>query len=484
MSGLMTHFEPYLYLAEVTDRSALLSWGGFFFWISAEHPTDGNDWMLIDDDDLDHIFPPREDTIGRRSHPYDKTPEGALVQIFDATGGEEILSARAPGANHCWVSGLEADTEYRYRVVVNGKPWAEGELRDWVADEDFQGLRKSGRRYDTRFRTRPSVEQPTGLKFAVLGDFGRGVHYLTDEEHRQQEVARALELSVNREDLRLLITTGDNIYKHKAGGAGGSGKEDDDWFFSFYQPYRYIINRIPVYPSCGNHDSGETISEPSDDRQQLNDNFYVQERFSGLQGLASIEPGLFYRIRYGSNIEFISIDTSRNSIFPFADRNFEHPNHQAFLKAAFPPSSGNDSVWRIPFGHHPPYCAGPLHDNNNDVLEKVINKLCIPSGVRIFFSGHEHNFQHSQADGVDFFVTGGGGDIRLDDLDDDLIESAKTHAWGKGGHFLLVEIEGDTMKVTPIGELSGPASDPQSSTLAVFKPNSTVKVQPPFIVQK
>ena len=34
------------------------------------------------------------------------------------------------------------------------------------------------------------------------------------------------------------------------------------------------------------------------------------------------------------------------------------------------------------------------------------------AGVRVMFSGHEHNFQHSQVDGIDYFVTGAAGKLR------------------------------------------------------------------------
>lgn len=37
------HFEQYLYLAEVTKKSALCVWGGFFFWISGLHPAEGRE---------------------------------------------------------------------------------------------------------------------------------------------------------------------------------------------------------------------------------------------------------------------------------------------------------------------------------------------------------------------------------------------------------------------------------------------------------
>ena len=99
-----------------------------------------------------------------------------------------------------------------------------------------------------------------------------------------------------------MLTTGDNIY---AGSRllgipiGGTGDEDDDWFFTYFQPYRYVINRMPVYPSIGNHDADET--EERDDRAQVEDNFYLRERIAGEEaaGRASFGPGLFYRFRYG-----------------------------------------------------------------------------------------------------------------------------------------------------------------------------------------
>ena len=96
---------------------------------------------------------------------------------------------------------------------------------------------------------------------------------------------------------------------------GGTGDEDDDWFFTYFQPYRYIINRVPVYPSIGNHDAEET--EERDDRAQVEDNFYLRERMLSEEaaGRASFCPGLFYRFRYGSDIEFVCIDTSKEAFF-------------------------------------------------------------------------------------------------------------------------------------------------------------------------
>ena len=71
----------------------------------------------------------------------------------------------------------------------------------------------------------------------------------------------------------------------------GSRREDDDWYFSFYEPYRWLIARACVFPSVGNHDAGDT--EHSDDRGQLMDNLYLDMRFTPEvePGRASCDPG-------------------------------------------------------------------------------------------------------------------------------------------------------------------------------------------------
>ena len=137
----------------------------------------------------------------------------------------------------------------------------------------------------------------------MLGDYGRGVRKPSTDRNRQREIAVALEKAVRQKGVRFVLTTGDNVY---SGGAA-----DSDWFFTHYQPYRYILNRVPFYPACGNHDAGET--ESSDDYTQLLDNFYIRQRFfSGNddEGEAVKETGLFYNFNFGSDVEFLAVDSA------------------------------------------------------------------------------------------------------------------------------------------------------------------------------
>jgi hypothetical protein len=66
----------------------------------------------------------------------------------------------------------------------------------------------------------------------------------------------------------------------------------------------------------------------------------------------------------------------------------------------------------------------------------------------------------------------GGGDVRLK-TPQKFVE-AKTEAWGIGGHFLIVKIEGNRMEIRPIGE---------TADLPIEKPGGQ-KVDSPIVVTK
>ena len=430
------HAEPYIYLPAVSHKSALVAWGAFYFRVKSDGRT-----KLVGPEDLDNIHPPRKDSIGATSATYGP----AKVEVFDATG-VMVASSSTTTTNHCWVTGLSPDTEYTYRVTVKGEIWAEGERWNWSAEA--QALVQGGR-YENRFRTNPEPTSAAAeLSFAVLGDFGVGVRKVK-EDRFQQQIADALRVAVDTRPIRFILTTGDNIYASKKFlglPVGGFGDVDEDWFFTYFQPYRYVINRIPVYPSVGNHDTGE--SEHDDDRAQVEDNFYVRERIASEQpaGRASFGPGMFYKFRYGSVLEFVCVDTSKESVF--TKRLFEHPNHADFLAQTFP--TAPDGVARFPFCHHPPFCAGPRHFNTESMIEELV-PLFRRAGVKAVFTGHEHQLQHSVADGINYFVSGASGKVATETPTK--FAEAHTQSWSGEPHFLLVQVTGGRMSVRGIGQL-------------------------------
>lgn len=439
------HFEPFVHLAGLTHDDALIAWGGFYF---RDPDRDDDAWHIVEDPELGEVEDGRQrGSIGVSSEPFGD----ARVEVIELATGDVVAEERTSESNHVWVSGLQPDTWYRYRIFVDDEPWAEGPRRDWVTDRlDSRGrdLEASGLTYDTRFRTFPDPDTPAPLRFAVLGDYGVGILAGGGRGERQSRLAAALERAVDHAGVRLIITTGDNIYLGEEDTVAGTGNHDDDWYYSFYEPYRYAISRVPVYPGVGNHDTGDT--EVADNRDQLADNLFTELRFTSRaeMGRASIDPGLFYRVRYGSDIEFVAVDSTTASGLDH-EHFIEHPDHKAFLEETFDVSL-DDVGWRIPFSHHPPYCAGPKHHNARYLIDHLV-PLLQDADVPVMFSGHEHNFQHQQVDGIDFIVTGAAGKLR--EGRPDRLDEAGTHCWADRGHFLIVDIDGDRMTIHPVTDV-------------------------------
>ena len=454
------HREPYITLAGLTETSALITWGAFFFTVGSEQ-LDGR-YKIVEDRDLTFLNPKRKTTIGESSEPYGP----ATVRVWEkGGGGQPIEVAVTPKPtdkiNHAWVTGLKPDTEYQYSVTVNDKPWAEEERRDWVVKGSEQGMMLNKGVYENKFRTYPPADEPTpDFAFAVIGDYGRGVRDQSTKTSRQREISNALAQAVREKGVRFVLTTGDNIYS-----GGGS---DSDWFFTYYQPYRYLLNRVPVYPSCGNHDTGENEGggedEFSDDYDELLDNFYIRQRFlsgNADEGDALKDKGLFYTFNFGRDFQFVSIDSAKPQKKPVpgqppppkVTRAFERPKNLAFVKSIIPDLQGaQPSVWRIPFFHHPAYCYGPMHAHTEEVIKHLV-PVFERGGVRLVLSGHEHNLQIRSRNGVSYVLTGGAGEVRTEPISGDVKKDGV--AWSPKPHFVLCEYKAGKVTVTPYGELAG-----------------------------
>ena len=463
MSSPQTHVEPFVHLVDVTPDRALVAWGAFWF----QRPGPDEAWGIVDDARLPDVADGRRGCIGASAEPYGD----AVVEAVDGAG-RVVATARTSERSWAWLEGLSPDTEYAYRVVVDGEVWAAGERWDWVpSDRGGYDLQPAGRHYDLRLRTSPAADVPAPLTFAALGDFGVGICVDSESSRRQRRVAEALEHLVDERGVRLVVGLGDSVYLGEQGRVGDeSGGEDDDWYSSFFQPYRYVISRVPFYPAVGNHDASDT--EGSDDRAQMEDNFHTAQRFGAQDGRSSVGPGLFYRLGHGADVELVCVDSSMADPDEHVHRFFQDPDHLRWLRDTF---SAGGPRWRIPFSHHPAYCAGPEHGNDPEVLQTLV-PLFTAGGVRLVLCGHEHNFQISRADGVTHVVSGAGGKLRESVPHD--FDAARTEVWAMQAHVLLVEIDGDTALLTPV---SGLRADGRPHLMTALTPRNEVRY-PPFRV--
>src|SRR5918992_137231 len=213
----------------------------------------------------------------------------------------------------------------------------------------------------------PPNTPPPPVRFVAMGDYGVGVRADAESSRRQRRIADVLERLVADHDVRFVLSLGDNIYQGEQGRVDQEGGgEDDDWYSSFFQPYRLAIARVPVFPAIGNHDS--TDSEGSDDRAQMEDNLHIRERFHHGLETASVMPGLFYRLRYGADLELVCLDSSLDSEQKEIHRYFQAPHHQKWLRSTF---GRRGDGWLIPYSHHPIYTAGPDHQNALGIREAI-----------------------------------------------------------------------------------------------------------------
>jgi hypothetical protein len=257
---------------------------------------------------------------------------------------------------------------------------------------------------------------------------------------------------------------GDNVYGDIRGigfGFSHTGASDEDWGSKFFQPYEPLLARIPFFPALGNHDGNET--ERHRDLAAILDNF----AFPGNK------PGRYYEFSYGGLARFFALDSTSNTESGSPRPGYLEDSPQFhWMQAEF---AKPHPLWAIPYFHHPMFTAGPEHPPSLEQLRHWF-QLFINGGVKVVFSGHEHNFQASEVTpatgGIRFFVSGAGGELRRGNVQKNM-RNAHIAAWAEQNHFLEVDIDGKTMKVTPLSYeplsivdgAGGPVATPFSVTL-------------------
>jgi hypothetical protein len=342
-------------------------------------------------------------TIGRSSRSHGKA---------DVTVGPQQITVS--DRNWVKVTGLEPDKDYEYTVRLNGTRIGMSKIRTWPVKSDK-------------------------LRFFVMGDYGTG----DGNQHRLARVmAKEMERLAGDNPVRFLLTTGDNIY----GNIGltlrfrNSGAEDDEWEQKFFRPYAPVIARLPFFATLGNHDGNET--EARGDLTAYLDNLFFP----------SPEPARYYRFSYGGLVDFFALDSTTNSEEGSPRPVFlkDSEQHKWLAKNL----SESQVPWKIPYFHHPPYNAGPRHPSSRQELGHFL-ELFRKHGVRVVFSGHEHNFQYSAADGetggIRYVISGAGGELRSGDVRAEM-PRAHIEGWAAQVHFLVVEIDGRSMRITPVSD--------------------------------
>lgn len=206
------------------------------------------------------------------------------------------------------------------------------------------------------FTTPPNPETPV-----IIGVYGDTRKY--DDMHIK--VCSSLE----RRSPDLVIHTGDLVH---------DGYKQSDWT-RFFEIERDLLRHTPIYPVIGNHD----------DRGKMG-KWWFETLFGKGSGVRSITYGPVHLVilnseeRLASQARWLADDLRR------ARRN---------------PAIG----YVLAFIHHGPYGTGQF--NGKRAVTKYIAPVLRRYGPAIIFSGHEHNYERGEVDGLVFYVTGGGGAV-------------------------------------------------------------------------
>jgi len=216
------------------------------------------------------------------------------------------------------------------------------------------------------------------IRAAVIGDFG-----YSGKRSGADAVARAV-LSAHRQ-LRFDfgLTVGDNFYPK------GVESVDDPLWKSEFQD-RYAGLGIRFFAILGNHDY---MSNPQAEVDYT--------RSPGNQAWQM--PFRYYTFAAGA-VHFFALDTDEGTIGLFRSKPWSD-EQRAWLSAQL--AKHKAAHWKIVYGHHPIYSDGH-HGDTDRMIERLL-PLLKEHRVDVYLAGHDHDMQHFDREGIQFFIVGGGG---------------------------------------------------------------------------
>jgi hypothetical protein len=246
----------------------------------------------------------------------------------------------------------------------------------------------------------------TSVKFAVIGDSGRGTP-------PQFEIAARMAAYRERFHFPFVIMLGDNIYEGPA--------TPEDYRRKFEEPYRPLLDKdVKFYAVLGNHDDPRQVSYPLFNMKA--------ERYY------SFVPPEDPLTKLATRVEFFALDSTN------LDR-----TQLAWLDQRL---GASRAAWKICFLHHPLYTSGRYRAASR-AYRLRLEHLLVKHGVDAAFSGHEHIYQRiAVRGGVQYFVSGGAGSLRPGD---GTPASYVARTFAADYHFMLIEIDGSALHFQAIG---------------------------------
>jgi len=269
--------------------------------------------------------------------------------------------------------------------------------------------------------TPPALSTGAGAHFLVLGDWGR------QGGHEQVEVAEQMARAARDPKIGFVVAVGDNFYEN-----GVASATDPQWRSSFENVYRDGSLQVPWFAILGNHDyrgncDAQIAYGKSSPRWRMPSRYYSET--IALDGNSTAD--LFFL----DTSPFVQAYAHDEKMGPDV-RSQDTAKQLAWLDRSLAASKAR---WKICFGHHPIYSGGE-HGNTPELIERLL-PLLARHGVRVYFSGHDHDLQHLRTGEIDLFVSGGGAGYR------ETHETPRTEFAGSCAGFAAVSLRQEQMVV-------------------------------------
>jgi hypothetical protein len=246
--------------------------------------------------------------------------------------------------------------------------------------------------------TLPKV--PGSLRFAVMGDTGRG-------DSRQYDTAAEMARWHARFDFAFVLMLGDNNY--------GTGSHED-YALRFERPYKALLDEgVEFRAALGNHDPPDQVHYRPFNMD--GHRYYTFEREYG-----PLPPLASHRVRFFA-LDSVTLDDEQVA---WIDRQLRE----------------SKADWKIAFFHHPLYTSG-RYERAARFRRSLLEPVFVAGGLDVAFAGHEHFYERIVPQhGVQYFTSGAGGALRREDIGETDLTAA---GFDLDSHFMLIEIAGDTL---------------------------------------
>jgi uncharacterized protein (TIGR03437 family) len=257
--------------------------------------------------------------------------------------------------HHVVLTGLQAGTDYTYRVLMDDQP---------VLGDDELAFRTTG---------------VNAFEFLAFGDSGSG----------SQEQVR-LGQKMSRENPRFILHTGDLCYPDST---------FENLERKYFDHYRGMMKKTPFFPCPGNHDYSNTEAIP-----------YVTVHDLPVDEVRESDQGRYFSFDW-NNTHFVSLDTN-TPLIRAAHRTGDMLN---WFRSDLEKTK---KFWTVVYFHHPPYAFGPNEkDSLSKAARDLIVPIIDEFGIPLVLNGHEHSYQRSHPirrgriddNGTVYVTTGGGG---------------------------------------------------------------------------